>query len=220
MNQINSAKNRVAHYLLGLICFIVPFILYFLTRSSSLMFDDAAEFALVIHLGSIAHPPGTPAYILIGMLWNAIMHLFTHDTILILTLFSAVCIAKACALLYFTGVKVLSQISGGEDKRSKNQFIAAATSLGFAFSMTAWAWANTVEVYAFQVLAISALLYGLVSFNIERKNIYLLLAALGIGLGLANHHLTMILFLPFVPLFFFNRLFVPQIPVAAKKKVT
>ena len=219
MNSSSQSKNQLSLYLIGALCFVLPFILFVMTRSSSLMFDDAAEFALVISLGSIAHPPGTPAYILIGQCWNSIMHLFSGDTILILTLFSSFCIATATSFLFFTANKILTLLTPDESTRIRNQYLSAATALAFAFSMTAWAWANTVEVYAFQVLAISILFYGLTCFHIVRKNSCLLIAALGIGLGLANHHLTMILFLPFVPLFFFSRLFVPAVPVTGKKKV-
>src|SRR5690349_14023348 len=86
----------------ALLSFILPLILCVLTRSSSLMFDDAAEFALVIKLGSIAHPPGTPAYILFGMLWDKVGSLFSNDTVFVLTLFSALCVAAGSLLLYLT----------------------------------------------------------------------------------------------------------------------
>ncbi|MCX6291758.1 MAG: DUF2723 domain-containing protein [Bacteroidetes bacterium] len=180
-------KASVRDTLFSILCFIFPFSIYFITQSSSLMFDDASEFATVINLGSIAHPPGTPAYILSGFLWNKLFLLFTDNHVFILNLFSISCSSIASLLFYKTTRMILNH--------------------SFGNNLSYWTWSNTIEVYAFQVLSMSMLLYGLVHFQTARKNKFLVWAAVGYAFGLSNHHLTVILFTPFIPFFFFNNLF-------------
>ncbi len=207
--------NRI----LALLSFLLPFILYSVTCSDTLMFDDAAEFAVVIKLGSIAHPPGVPSYILSAMLWEKLTALFSLPTILSLSFYSALCVSLAAMLLYFTFRKMLSSLS--ENELYKN-LSALFTSLGFALAPTTWIWANTIEVYGFQLLTMALALFGLVRFNITRDKKWLIAAAAGLGLGLSNHHVTMIMFLPFVPVFFISNLFSPseKTQTSSKKKAT
>jgi len=200
-----------------ILSFIIPLILYFMTSSTSLMFDDAAEFSLVINLGSIAHPPGTPAYILAGMAWLKISGLFGMNTINALTLFSALCASMASLLLYMIFKTIAANLQIRET--SKNLFIYCLTALAFSTASTTWAWGNTVEVYSFQVLSFAVSLYGLVGYHFERKKIFILIAAIGLAVGLGNHHLTMILFLPFTLFFFLQNIFVTSAITDTKKKV-
>jgi len=182
------------------------------------MFDDAGEFATVINIGSIAHPPGTPAYILSGWIWNKLFLLFTHNHIFILNLFSITC-SSIASLLFYHSVRMMLGYSQGKQTISvKTDWIAAATALCFATEITTWTWSNTIEVYAFQVFAMSVLLFGLIGYHCTRKKLYLILAAVGYAFGISNHHLTVILFTPFIPFFFFNDLLVfKSAPLQDKK---
>jgi hypothetical protein len=188
-----------------LIAFILPLLLFKITSSTSLMFDDAAEFATVIKLGSIAHPPGTPSYILAGMLWTGITGLFGMSMITSLNLLAAFCISLSSVLLYI----IFTSIGSRLNVPSTYRIVSCATALAFATAATTWAWANTVEVYSFQVLAMAIALFGLVSWQLTQKRGTLLVAGIGIGLGLSNHHLTMIAFLPFTLFFFTPGLLIP-----------
>jgi hypothetical protein len=214
-------NSRTRNILLSLTCFLFPFSIYYITQSSSLMFDDASEFATVITQGNNAHPPGFPAYVFSGMMWDKIISLFSHHTILILNLFSIVVSSVASLLFYKTIRTILNRSYKDTSPSFKNDFIAAMTALCFATELTTWTWSNTIEVYAFQVFAMSLLLFGLVHFNFTGKKIYIILASLGFALGLSNHHLTVILFAPFIPFFFFHDLFLFKVirPADKKKKV-
>lgn len=192
-------KKTLLHVILGFLSFALPFAIYKITSVNALMFDDAAEFALVIKLGSIAHPPGTPAYILIGGLWLKLTSLFGISTIPSLNTFASLCVSVSCYLLFRTFTLLGDHLQSG--KETTVRLLASICAIGFGTAATTWAWANTIEVYSFQVLALAILLFGLISFQLKRKNYYAIIAGLGIGLGLANHHLTMILFLPFAVLF-------------------
>ena len=215
---MNTPSNKVIKWLLGIMTFFIPFIIYRLTSVNALMFDDAAEFALVIKLASIAHPPGTPAYILLGHLWVQLTSFFGMQTIDSLNMFASVSLSTASLLLYITFNSVSKIIT--DSFTIKNLIIAAVCAIGFSTGQTAWAWGNTIEVYSFQALTFSIAILGLTRFQISNNIRYVFLAALGIGLGLANHHLTMITFLPFTFFFFTKDLFKSPIVNKSKKQNT
>lgn len=213
---MNTPSYKVIKWLLGIMTFFIPFIIYRLTSVNALMFDDAAEFALVIKLASIAHPPGTPAYILLGHLWVQLTSLFGMQLINSLNIFAAVSLSSASLLLYLTFNSISKIISNSFT--IKNLIISSVCAIAFSIGQTAWAWGNTIEVYSFQALAFSIAILGLVRFQISNNIKYVFLAALGIGLGLANHHLTMIAFLPFTIFFFTKDLFKSTIVNKSKKQ--
>lgn len=169
------------------------------------MFDDAGEFALVIKLGSIAHPPGTPAYILLAGLWTKLTDIFNVSTITALNTFASVCVSTACLLIYLSFAKIGDHLKA--DNFLSVRFISMITAIGFGTAATTWAWANNIEVYSFQILTMSLLLFGLISFQFKKNISFIILAGTGIGLGLAAHHLTMIFFLPVAVLFLTDGLF-------------
>ncbi len=197
-----------------LVAFFLPLTLFILTSSGSLMFDDAAEFATVIKLGSIAHPPGTPAYIITGMLWTELTTLFGMPVINSLNLLSSICISLSSLLLYlsFTGIAVRNNLL------SNYRIISCSVALSFATAATTWAWGNTIEVYSFQVLAMSIALYGLISYQLYSNNVSLFIAAFGVAAGLSSHHVTMIAFLPFTLFFFIPGILIPAEVKPEKKK--
>lgn len=203
--------------LLSLLLFFVTLAIYIATSSRSLMFDDSAEFALVIRLGSIAHSPGFPAYILSGMLWDRLAGFFMSDAILRLNLFSSVLVSGACVLLYLGFRNIVSAL--GEKAGSwKYELTACFPALVFGLSNTTWMWANTIEVYAFQVFAMGLLLYGLCAYQSAPTFKHVLISAIGLALGWSNHHLTMIVFTVFTPLFFIPGLFYTAQEKSSAKK--
>ncbi len=211
-------KTNKLNLLLALLSFALPFSLYVSTSSNTLMFDDSAEFATVISLGSIAHPPGTPAYILTGMIWKKVTDSFNLPFVLSLTCYSGFCIALASVFLFLAFDKILSRETDLQNKRRQASLTAFFTALAFSTGATTWAWANTIEVYAFQCLAFAVCLYGLVQYQFEKSWKNLVIAAIGIGAGLSNHHVTMIFFLPFIPFFFMNGLLTAKVNDTKQKK--
>ncbi len=208
--------SKQRHLFLGLLLLVISVSLYVVTSSPALMFDDAAEFALVIRLGSIAHPPGFPAYIFTGMLWDRLLSPVFTEAIPRLNLFSALLTGLGCVFL-FGAFRRISKVLMAEDSGAKADWIAFFPALIFALGNTTWLWANTIEVYSFQVFAMGLLLYGLTSYQYTASRKFAVIAALGLALGWSNHHLTMILFTPFTPFFFLPGLFVP-IPLSGKNK--
>ncbi len=203
---MNRTFNK-SEVILAILSFVLPFALFYATSANTLMFDDSAEFATVVCQGSIAHPPGTPAYILSAVTWLKITGLFHLPVIFSLTLFSGLCISLSSLFLFLTFRRLLLAGKATEENGMQSSWIAFFCAIGFASGPTSWAWANTIEVYAFQCLTMSLTLFALVHYNFKRNFLNLLLAGFAIALGLSNHHVTMIFFLPFVPFLFINDLF-------------
>lgn len=205
------------HKLFTLTSFILPFSLYWLTKSDSLGFADAGEFALVTKMAGIAHAPGFPAYILTGFMFSKLASLLVSDHVLNMVLYSAMCTSAATLLLYLTSFKLLRMISPAGQELSV-QAASLCAALSFATGYTVWHWANSVEVYAFHMFAFALLVYGLVTFHSSRTRTSLLMAAAGLGMALSNHHLTAIFFLPFIPFFFLKNLITTPVKSQGKKK--
>jgi hypothetical protein len=200
-------KSKMFYYLFGALSFIIPSVIYLSNASDALGFADAGEFALVTKILSIAHPPGFPSYVFTGWIWGKIAALFSSSHVWNMIYFSVFCSAAGCVLLYLSVVKILEKNENFEEWLK--HVVGLFTAIGFATGVTTWYWSHGVEVYAFQILAFALLLYGLVGYNIDRKRYQLIIAAVGMGLGLTNHHLTMVLFLPFGLVFMSNDVLIP-----------
>ncbi len=191
--------KRSPVFIAGLLSVLLPFSLYLLTMGDSLGFADAGEFALVTRILGIAHAPGFPAYVVTGWLWGLVAGVFSDSHIISMAVFSAVCVASASGLLFRTCLLML------ESRGAMACAASALSAIAFCTGYTVWHWANSVEVYGFHIMAMSLLLYGLFSWQAERKQMGLFIAAAGLACGLANHHLTMIFFIPFTLVFFATR---------------
>ena len=201
----------------ALMAFAIPACIVLSNAGYFLGFADAAEFALVTRIGGIAHPPGFPAYVLTGKIWSMMMHLLGVSHIKAMVWFSVYCTATASTLVFLTMSRWLKKYYPEKSEISLT-IVSLVSAVSFVTGITAWYWAGNVEVYAMQVLAFAITFYGLTAFQMDRKKHQLIISAFGISLGLANHHLTMVLVLPFLLLFFKPDLF-EQIKVL-KKDVT
>lgn len=166
---------------------------------NSLGFADAAEFALLSQLKGVAHAPGFPAYILLSSLFSTIAGYAGFGQIGSLVVFSAVCTTTASLLLYLTAVRLL-RYTWTDLNTIRTQTIAVVTAIAPVTGTTIWHWSHSVEVYALQILAAMLVLHGFVCRETGSIKNGLLLAGTGIGIGLANHHLTMLMLLPFMAL--------------------
>ncbi|MEP7264385.1 MAG: DUF2723 domain-containing protein [Bacteroidota bacterium] len=213
-------QKNISFSVFALLSFLLPSIIVYSNTGFFLGFADAAEFALVSKIAGIAHAPGFPAYILAGKLWSAIVGLAGVNHITAMILFSIVCTASATVLLFMTFDKILTYIYGDVSFFTRHlvSFVACCS---FFTGVTAWLWSSNVEVYTFQVLAFAMVIYGLTGNAISHNKKSIYIAAVGAAFGLANHHLTMIFFLPFT-LWFFTSPFQPKIISSTKnqKKVT
>lgn len=136
--------------------------------------SDGGELATAAQSLGIAHPPGYPAYVLLG-------HLFTRlpigETATRTNLLSAVCAAGAAALVTWTLGRVRPGLSA-----------AVGAGLALAFCPLLWSQAVVTEVHALNVLFAALLLWSAVVSRTVRPSAPLALAV-GItwGLSLGNH---------------------------------
>jgi hypothetical protein len=209
-------SDRIRYRLVAGISFIIPVIVVLSNAGYFTGFADSAEFALVSSLNGIAHPPGFPAYILLSHFWNLLLSAAGISPITSLIWFSATCTALATLLLFFSMTKLITYIYNLS--AASVQIISLFCSLSFITGATAWHWSGNIEVYAFQVLTFALLWYGIIFYRITQQRIYILITTFGCACGLANHHLTMILFLPFLLFFLLKPFQVAAINTAKKSQ--
>ncbi|MCR9248099.1 MAG: DUF2723 domain-containing protein [bacterium] len=171
--------------------FAVPLALYLITSSSSVQFDDAAQFTLCAREWSPAHPPGFPLFVMLAHLW-----LLPFGFVGSFAAVSALCSvfgATAIAVLYLAFEDLLTR--GLRAARPAAQLAALIAALACGLGATVWQWSNTVEVYSLQLLATALALLG--AMRPAGRSANVLLGA-GIGIGLANHHVAMVALVPFL----------------------
>jgi Flp pilus assembly protein TadD len=189
----------------ALISFVAPLAAYLLTLAPGLYWRDAPEMAMVPFLLDIAHPPGVPAYALLGKLM-ALLPL--GSVALRANLLSALLGACAALALYGATRRAVLLIVPARDGEPWHGVLAAsvatAAALLFAFAAANWYWAVVAEVYTTLSAVLAAVLYavvrGLEAGDARRARAFACLAALGAGLG-AGVHPDLIVFLPAVAAF-------------------
>ncbi len=186
------------------VSFLLTFVYYVAALCPGAYWLDSSEFAAASYLLGVAHPPGHPLALIVG---KAFTLLPLGPIAFRVGLGQAACGALAAALMTLCGARIasrmldaLGQPLGGPRGEALAAFIGLAaalcTSLGYAAAFQSM----RPEVYALhRVLAVGSFLC-LTYFDESRDRRYLLLAALLLGLGLANHHFLAILSTLPVPL--------------------
>jgi 4-amino-4-deoxy-L-arabinose transferase-like glycosyltransferase len=138
---------------------------------------DGGDLIAAARTLGVPHPSGYPTYTLLA--W-----LFTKLPIGVIAyrvnLLSAVCAVVAIGLFYCTARRVLP-----DDRHPL--LLPAITALILAFSSLLWSQAVIAEVYALLMLLASLLLWLLVCWRDTKRDLYLCLSALVLGLALGNH---------------------------------
>ena len=142
---------------------------------------DSADLTTAAYLLGISHPPGAPAYLLLG-------HLFTWlpfgDVGYRVNLYSAVAGALACFFVY----RVVMRLGG-------DAWLALATSWLVASSYYVWTASVAAEVYAPQACLFAALVAVALRWRTAPTAPLLCLLCFLAGLGLGIH-LSLVLALP------------------------
>lgn len=128
----------------GAAAFALPLLLYYRTAAPTVYGVDSAELTTGAYLLGIVHPPGSPAYLLIG-------HLFTRlpfgDVGFRLNLLSVTAAAASCLLLFHIARHLTGQ-----------RAIALLISLVSAVTYYAWTSAVAAELYALHGCVMLALI--------------------------------------------------------------
>ncbi len=145
---------------------------------------DSAEFVTTAHGAGVAHPPGTPLYVLLSTLAAQ----FPMGTVAFrLHLMNVLLGSLAVFLLYAIGL-LIGRRAGGYGWSLRMG--AAAVALGAALNPGLWFHAVRAEVYALNLVLCLGIVWTTLRWQEDPDSPrYLLLIALLGGLGLANHHL-------------------------------
>jgi hypothetical protein len=168
-------------WLTGIAAWALPLTLYVRTLAPTVYGVDSADLTTAAYLLGIAHPPGSPAYLLIG---HAFTWLPIGDVGYRVNLLSAV----AGALTSFFVYRIVARLSG-------DAWLGVATAWLIATSYYVWTAAVAAELYAPQGCVVA----GLVALALRWRAapqpwLFCALCLLaGVGLGL---HLSLVLMLP------------------------
>ena len=160
---------------------LIAFLVYLATLAPGLTTanfgTDGGDLIAAARTLGVPHPSGYPTYTLLA--W-----FFTQLPVGVIAfrvnLLSAVSAAAATGLFYGTARRVLPG-----DRHPL--LLPSITALILAFSSLLWSQAVIAEVYALLMLFASLLLWLLVRWRDEKRDRYLWLAALALGLALGNH---------------------------------
>jgi transmembrane protein TMEM260 (protein O-mannosyltransferase) len=180
-SSLSSDKKN--DLLVTAVIFIATLVVYVRTLAPSVasIFDDTLEIQYVVPRLGILHQTGYPLYTLLGKLFTLIFRV--GDAAYRLNLFSAITAACAVALLYL----VIRQLTA-------HRIPAVVGALTFAFGPTFWDQSNAAEVYALQMLISAIIMYAALSWGNEPSKSKFYVLALVMGLGLAHHRLTLLIY--------------------------
>ena len=165
-------------------CGLVALAAYALTLNPTVSHGDSGEMIAVAHTLGVAHPPGYPLYTLLAKLFALVP---LGSVAARVNFFSATCDALAALFLFRAAALLAGNIWAG---------VAAAGF--FAFSPLVWPYAVTAEVFPLNNLFAALLLHlsvlaNAASVSTERHKRLWLGIAFVFGLGLANHHVLVLL---------------------------
>lgn len=148
---------------------------------------DSGELAAVAHTLGIAHPTGSPLYVVLARLFVWML----PGSFFPLTLFSALSVSTALGILGLTA----NRLAQGNKKNNRGTAVAGGTvALVLATAPTIWYQATINEVYALQVLLFSVFLYLRTHPQDQRGQA---ISAYVAGLAFANHQ-SAIFLMPFL----------------------
>ncbi|MBI2568175.1 MAG: DUF2723 domain-containing protein [Candidatus Schekmanbacteria bacterium] len=168
----------------------LSFAAYARTVAPGVCGTDTGELILAAWTGGVAHPPGFPLYVLSG--WLVSHGLPLGSVALRLNLFSAACMAAGAGLLARLIRATLATGDAADASELSPQaldLVAIGAGLAFSFSLVPWSWATVSEVYALNVVLMSAML--LCGFRAPAAapagDRHAVAVAVLCGAGVANH---------------------------------
>ncbi len=191
---------------------------YLLTYARQVTLVDSGELITTSAMLGVAHPPGFPLYTLLGYLFSKLPLGSVASRVTLMSAFWAA-VASAVMVLIVDELLLALPASSSEPKSKKGQkrahplpayldsLIPLAAGLLFAFSATLWYYASVAEVYTLNTALLSTVVLLVLRWRrlilakqLRTAWVHILLAAGVYGLGLAVHHVTILLTLPAIAL--------------------
>jgi Protein O-mannosyl-transferase TMEM260-like len=205
--------------------FLVALVVYSRTLAPTVTLTDSGELILAAYGLGVAHPPGTPLWVMLAHLASLVP---VGNVAVRINFSSAVFAALACAMLTLVVAELLVTASCFAAPRRRNRAVrqgsniessdagglltfapAVAAGLLMAFSRTLWAYATITEVYALNALLVLLVFFLVVrwrrriietrtdsSVAVATHDTWIYAAAFIFGLAMGVHHVTVALTLP------------------------
>src|SRR5882757_8059947 len=205
--------------------FLVALVVYSRTLAPTVTLTDSGELIVAAYGLGVAHPPGTPLWVMLAHLASLVP---VGNVAVRINFSSAVFAALACAMLTLVVAELLVTASCFAAPRRRNravwqdnnietsstgEFLMFAPAIGagllMAFSRTLWAYATITEVYALNALLVLLVFFLVVrwrrrmmetrtdsSASVATHDTWIYAAAFVFGLAMGVHHVTVALTLP------------------------
>jgi len=193
------------NYLLMVLSFVLPFLLYLKTMAPTVSLWDCGEFIATSIIMGIPHPPGTPLYLIIGNFFSQLPLL--SDLGARVNLISPIASALSVMFLYLIILYLIEQFH-----KEKDISIYLASFIGaLTFAVTDSHWFNAVEaeVYALSTLFTAIVVWLIlkwsreIKFSNQVKYLILIFYCMGLAIGI---HLLNLLAIPFITLIIYFKL--------------
>ena len=205
--------------------FLVALVVYSWTLAPTVTLTDSGELIVAAYGLGVAHPPGTPLWVMFAHLASLVPVGNVAERI---NFSSAVFAALACAMLALVVAELLVTAScfaapgrwnkaarqgSNIDSSNVDGFLMFAPAVGagslMAFSRTLWAYATITEVYTLNALLVLFVFFMIVrwrrriietrtdsSASVATHDTWIYTAAFVFGLAMGVHHVTVALTLP------------------------
>ncbi len=179
--QVSLKRLRLSLWV-GLALFSGVLIVYLLTLAPGVLGGDPGELQFLPHILGLAHPTGTPFYILFGKLWTMLP--LGSSVAWRLNLLGALSAALAVFVTYHCAYLLVQRIVP-----------ALAAALTLAYGIPFWEQATMADKYAFNALMVALVIYLTLRWGKTRSPAALNLLVFTYGLSL-THHRSMAIFAP------------------------
>jgi len=205
LNGIRKEKFDLPNALVAGLVFIISLVIYLRTVAPTLSFWDCGEFIACSHILGIAHPPGSPLYLLIGRIFSMIPS--AQDIAYRVNLFSVVASSAMALFGYLVVVRLIRKWYDDQQDILHRiiAYVGGFTGALFAaFATTNWSNSVEAEVYA-SAMALMLIVYWLAlkyeNFKETPVGTRAMILALYLGMLGVGIHLTMYLVVPVIALY-------------------
>tara|TARA_A100000164_G_scaffold1759_1_gene1482 strand:- start:466 stop:3690 length:3225 start_codon:yes stop_codon:yes gene_type:complete len=204
-------NDKKLNLIIGWLCFLISFIVYYLTAEPTVSFWDTGEYITTSAKLQVGHPPGAPLYQMLGAIFS-IFAIEKENIGFTMNLMSGFASALTISFMYWSIVLVLKKLTSDIKDTIKKQLMVSSSafigSISFAFTDTFWFSAVETEVYAMATLIMAIMFYlGLRWENDMHKakgNKWLLLICFITGLSFGVHFMGLLVIPTIVMIYYFK----------------
>ena len=198
-------NDKKLNLIIGWLCFLISFIVYYLTAEPTVSFWDTGEYITTSAKLQVGHPPGAPLYQMLGAIFS-IFAIEKENIGFTMNLMSGFASALTISFMYWSIVLVLKKLTSDIKDTIKKQLMVSGSafigSISFAFTDTFWFSAVETEVYAMATLIMAIMFYLGLRWEIDmhkaKGDKWLLLICFVIGLSFGVHFMGLLVILSLI----------------------